>query len=79
MRRFLPQTLPAWILFILIGGLLVSQIATFAIVSYDRAAANQVLELYRLDERAFLVVKLLSTAKTENERKQMAAALSNSS
>jgi signal transduction histidine kinase len=79
MRRFLPQTLPAWILLIVIGGLLISQIATFALVSRDRADANDVLELYRLNERAFSLVKLLSTAQNEEERRKIAAALVNSS
>lgn len=78
MKRFLPQTLPAWILFILIGGLLVSQIATFAIVSLDRTTANEVLEFYQLNERAASVVKLLSTTPDVDDRKQMSAALSNS-
>jgi hypothetical protein len=78
MRRFFPQTLPAWILTILIGGLLMSQIATFAIVSLDRTAANEVLELYQLNERAVPVVKLLSTTPNADDRKQMAGTLSNS-
>jgi signal transduction histidine kinase len=80
MRRFhsLPQTLPGWVLFIVIGGLLISHIASFAIASIDRADANDVLELYRLNERAFSFVKLLSTAQDGKERKDIAAALSNS-
>ena len=78
MRRFLPQTRPAWILSVLIGGLLLSQIATFAIVSLDRTAANEVLELFQLSERAVSVVKLLSATPNVDNRKQIAAALSNS-
>jgi len=77
MRRFLPETLPAWILFIVITGLMIYQVATLAIVSLDRAAANDVLELYRVDERAFSLVQLLSAAPA-GERKHIAAALSNS-
>ena len=42
MRRFLPQTLPVWVLLIVIAGLLISQVATLYIVSRDRAAANDV-------------------------------------
>lgn len=78
MRRFLPQTLPAWVLLVVIAGLLVSQVATLAIVAYDRVAANDVLELYRLDERAFSLVQLMYGEPAE-ERKRLAAALSNSS
>lgn len=33
MRRFLPQTLPVWVLLIVIAGLLISQIATLYILS----------------------------------------------
>jgi len=38
MRRFLPQTLPAWVLLIVIAGLMLSQVATLYIVARDRAA-----------------------------------------
>lgn len=76
MRRFLPQTLPAWILLILIAGLLITQVATFSIVARERAASNNLLELFRLSDRAFSLVKLMYTA-TPEERRQMAAGLAN--
>lgn len=77
MRRLLPQTLPGWILFVVIGGLLMAQIGTFAIVSRDRVAANDTLELYHVNERAFSLVQLLS-ATPNDERKRIAHALSDS-
>jgi len=78
MRRFLPQTLPVWVLLIVIAGLLISQVATLYIVSRDRAAANDVVDLYRLNDRAFSLVQLMSAA-TPEERKATAAGLFNSS
>ena len=78
MRRFLPKALPGWILFILIFGLLAWQVATFTIVSLDRAANDDIRELYRLNERALSVVRLLSTTQQKNERNEIALALSNS-
>lgn len=77
MRRLLPQTLPVWVLLIVIAGLLISQVATLYIVSRDRAAANDVVDLYRLNDRAFSLVQLMSGA-TPEERKATAAGLFNS-
>lgn len=77
MRRFLPQTLPVWVLLIVIAGLLISQVATLYIVARDRAAANGVVDLYRLNDRAFSLVQLMSSA-TPEERKATAAGLFNS-
>ncbi|WP_027058480.1 ATP-binding protein [Mesorhizobium loti] len=77
MRRLLPQTLPVWVLLIVIAGLLISQVATLYIVSRDRAAANDVVDLYRLNDRAFSLVQLMSAA-TPEERKATAAGLFNS-
>ncbi|WP_095201933.1 ATP-binding protein [Mesorhizobium carmichaelinearum] len=76
MRRFLPQTLPVWVLLIVIAGLLISQVATLYIVSRDRAVANDVVDLYRLNDRAFSLVQLMSNA-TPEERKATAAGLFN--
>ncbi|TGP54637.1 osmolarity sensor protein EnvZ, partial [bacterium M00.F.Ca.ET.229.01.1.1] len=76
MRRFLPQTLPVWVLLIVIAGLMISQIATLYIVSRDRAAANDVVDLYRLNDRAFSLVQLMHDA-TPEERKATASGLFN--
>lgn len=77
MRRFLPQTLPVWVLLIVIAGLLISQVATLYIVSRDRAAANDVVDLYRLNDRAFSLVQLMHDASPD-ERKATASGLFNS-
>lgn len=76
MRRFLPQTLPVWVLLIVIAGLLISQVATLYIVSRDRAAANDVVDLYRLNDRAFSLVQLMHDATPEG-RKATASGLFN--
>lgn len=77
MKRFLPQTLPAWVLLVVIAGLLVSQVTTFYLVQRDRKTNNDVVELYRLNERAFSFVQLMHSASPD-ERAQLAAGLSNS-
>jgi len=74
MRRLLPQTLPVWVLLIVIAGLLISQVATLYIVSRDRAAANDVVDLYRLNDRAYSLVQLMHAA-TPEERKLTASGL----
>lgn len=76
MKRFLPQSLPSWILLILIAGLLITQFATLSIVSRDRAENNDVLELFRLSERANTLAKVLYAAPPA-ERKRLASTLSN--
>jgi len=68
MRRFLPQTLPVWVLLIVIAGLLISQVATLYIVSRDRAAANDEVDLYRLNDRAYSLVQLMHD-DTPDQRK----------
>ena len=77
MKRFLPQSLPSWILLILIAGLLTTQVATLSIVSRDRTENNNVLELFRLSERAYTLVKVLYAAPA-SDRSLLASALSNS-
>jgi signal transduction histidine kinase len=77
-RRFLPQTLPSWSLIILIAGLATTQIATLYIVSRDRTASNQMLELFGLRERAYALVSLLGPEPSA-ERQRLAANLSSPS
>ncbi len=78
MKRFFPQSLPSWILLILIAGLITTQIATLSIVSRDRNEGNNILELFRLSERAYTLVKLLYAAPPP-ERIRLAAVMSNAS
>jgi signal transduction histidine kinase len=76
MRRFLPQTLPAWVLMILIAGLLVTQATTLYFIVEQRTASNNLLELFRLSDRAYSLVKLMSPADPA-DRARLAKALAN--
>lgn len=77
MKRLFPRTLPAWVLIIVIGALLATQVAFFSIVATDRAESDEIVELYRLNERALWLVKLLSSADG-SERKSISGSLTNS-
>lgn len=76
MRRFFPQTLPAWVLLILIAGLLITQGTTLYFIVEQRSASNNLLELFRLTDRAYSLVKLMSPADPA-DRAQLAKALAN--
>ena len=76
MRRFFPQTLPAWVLLILIAGLLVTQVTTLYFIVEQRSASNNLLELFRLSDRAYSLVKLMSPADPA-DRTRLAKALAN--
>lgn len=75
LQRFAPQTLPSWSLIIIIAGLASTQIATLTIVSRDRTANNQMLELFGLRERAYTLASLLGP-EPPAERARLAAGLS---
>jgi signal transduction histidine kinase len=76
MKRLFPQTLPAWILLILIAGLLVTQVTTLYFIVEQRRASNNLLELFRLSDRAYSLVKLMYSA-TPEDRAQLAKGLAN--
>ncbi len=75
MRWLLPRSLPAWVLLILIAGLLSIQVLTLSIVARERVASNNVQDLLRLNERSLALVKLMYAASPE-QRKNIAAELS---
>ncbi|NEJ02635.1 osmolarity sensor protein EnvZ [Rhizobium leguminosarum] len=77
MRRLLPRTLPAWLLIILITVLLASQTTLFLIMSRDRVTSSEIVDLYRLNERAFWLAKLLSPHGM-GERKRLSSELADS-
>lgn len=77
MNRYLPQSLPSWILLVLIAGLLTSQVATLSIVARDRAENTEILEFFRLNERAHTLAKVFSAVPSA-QRKQLVTAFSNS-
>jgi signal transduction histidine kinase len=68
-RRLLPRTLAGWVLIVLIGVLLATQTSLFLIVSRDRLASNEIVDFYRLNERAFGLAKLMAPlSATERAR-----------
>ena len=77
MRRLLPQTLPGWVLLVVIAGLLAGQVTTLYIVARDPAASSDIVDYYRLNDRAFSLVQLLYSA-TPEERRRMASGVASS-
>ncbi|MGV3551061.1 sensor histidine kinase [Rhizobium sp.] len=74
MKRFFPRALPAWILILVIGGLLVTQVAMLWVVSTNVSDTNEIVDLYRINERALSLVKLVEDVAPE-EREQAIAPL----
>ncbi|MEP9372658.1 ATP-binding protein [Mesorhizobium sp. KR1-2] len=75
MKWLLPRSLPAWVLLIVIAGLLAIQVSTLSIVARERVASNNILDLFRLNDRSQSLVKLMYDA-TPEQRKNIAAGLS---
>lgn len=69
MKKLIPRTLPAWVLIILVAVLVVSQTMSFLIMSRDRTANNEITDLYRLNERAFALAKLMAPLSGEERRR----------
>lgn len=62
MRRLLPQSLPAWILLIVVAGLIAAQAATLVIASHGVASTGRSFDLFRLGERTVALSKALYSA-----------------
>lgn len=77
MRRFFPQTLPVWVLIIVIAGLLIVQATTLYLVARDRDTSNDIVDYYSLNDRAYAVVQLMH-AETPVSRRELASGLSHS-
>ena len=65
MRRLLPQSLPAWILLIVVAGLIAAQTATLVIASHGVASTGRSFDLFRLGERTAALSKALYAAAPE--------------
>lgn len=77
MRRFVPQTLPVWVLAIVIAGLLIIQVTTLVLVARDRNSANEVVDYYRLNDRVYATVQLMH-AEAPDARAALASGLAHS-
>jgi signal transduction histidine kinase len=78
MSKVFPQSLPAWILLILVVCLLAAQTATLLIAEHGVADTGRSFELFRLGERTMALAKLLTGAPAES-RKQVLSQFANSS
>lgn len=65
MRRLVPQSLPAWILLIVVAGLIAAQIATLVIASHGVASTGRSFDLFRLGERTVALSKAMNSATPE--------------
>ncbi len=65
MKRLLPQALPAWILIILVAGLIATQALTLVIAAHDVSDAGRSFELFRLGERTVALAKAFHAASPE--------------
>ena len=75
MKRFLPDSLTAWALIILIAGLIIIQIATLAVTAESRARASRMMGFFHLAERVSSVSRAIAT-EDRAQRASLAKALS---
>jgi signal transduction histidine kinase len=78
MRRFLPDSLAAWSLVMLIVGLVVTQVTTLVVVAHGRSDVARMMEFFRLAERVTSVTRAIATTDDPKQRLQLATALSDS-
>ena len=77
MRRFLPDSLAAWALLILISGLVVAEVATLTAIVQDRAESSRVSGFFHLSERVSSMSRAIASVAPAG-RASLAAALSSS-
>jgi signal transduction histidine kinase len=75
MRRLLPDSLAAWALLIVIGGLAVVQISTFTAVIHSRAVEGRMLGFFHLASRVSSITHALAD-RDRDRRSVLAEALS---
>src|SRR5262249_37861656 len=73
MRRFVPDSLPAWALLTLIVGLVVTQVSTLTVVANGRETRQKMMEFFRLAERVSSITRAVASAPG-NQRQGLAAA-----
>ena len=75
MRRFLPDSLAAWALLIVIGGLVIAEVATVGVILQSRALSARMGVFFHLAERVSSVSRAIASEPVEN-RGDLAEALS---
>jgi signal transduction histidine kinase len=76
MRRFFPDSLAAWALLILIGGLTAAQLSTLAVIVRNRDDGARMTGFFHLAERVSSLSRAVA-AEPVDQRADLAAALSN--
>jgi signal transduction histidine kinase len=74
-RRFLPDSLAAWALLILIAGLVIAEVATLTAILQNRALNTRMTGFFHLSERVSSMSRAIA-AEPVAARKSLAAALS---
>jgi signal transduction histidine kinase len=74
-RRLLPDSLAAWALFILIGGLLVAEVSTLAVIMQSRSQGSRMLGFFHLADRVSTIGRAIA-AVDPAQRRALATALS---
>jgi signal transduction histidine kinase len=75
MRRLIPDSLAAWSLIILIGGLIVALVATVGSIQENREADSRMLAFFHLADRVSSISRALATADAA-QRQSLADELS---
>ena len=75
MRRFLPDSLTAWALLIVIAGLVVAEVATVGVILQNRAVGARMSVFFHLAERVSSVSRAIA-AQPVQSRDELAEALS---
>jgi signal transduction histidine kinase len=77
MRRFLPDSLAAWALLILIAGLVIAEVATLTAILQNRAVNTRMTGFFHLSERVSSMSRAIANEPVA-ARKSLATALSSS-
>ena len=75
MRRLLPDSLAAWALLILIGGLLIAEVSTLAVILQGRSESARMMGFFHVAERVSSLSRAIA-AVAPSERASLAVALS---
>ena len=75
MRRLIPDSLAAWALLILIGGLVLAEVATLGSIQESREANNRMTGFFHLADRVSSISRAIA-AEDIQQRRSLAAALS---
>lgn len=75
MRRLLPDSLAAWALLILIGGLLVAEVSTLGVILQGRSESTRMMGFFHVAERVSSLSRAIA-AVAPDQRGSLATALS---